>query len=140
MDAARRLAALIAYGRIGLGVSIWAAPGRSIQALGFDPDNPQVVALARLAGTRDLALGGAAAACAHDPVAAATMTRLNAGVDALDALAFGIAMLRRRGINRAALVGTVSGAGAAAFGWALAARLDDSVEATHPPSQAQNLS
>jgi hypothetical protein len=121
---ARRLAALLAYARIGIGASVWAAPRASMHALGFDPRNPQVMALARLAGTRDLALGGAGAVCAADPVAAATITRLNAAVDALDSLAFGIALVRRRGIDRAALIGTLSAGAAAGLGAAVASRLD----------------
>jgi hypothetical protein len=124
VDANRTLAALLAFGRLGIGASVWMAPRSSMHVLGFDPDNPQVVALARLAGTRDIALGGAAAACAGDPLAAATITRLNAAVDALDSVAFGIALVRRSGINRAALVGTVGAAAAAALGAGLASRLD----------------
>ncbi len=121
---ARGLAFLLAFGRIGIGASVWAAPRVSMRALGFDSDNPQVMALARLAGTRDLALGGAAAACVHDPAAAATITRLNAAVDAMDALAFGIALVRRRGINRAALGGTAAAALGAGLGAVVAGRLD----------------
>ena len=121
---AHQIAALLGAARIGIGASVWAAPGPSVRALGFDPDNPQVMSLARLAGTRDLVLGGAAVACADDGPAAATMTRLNAAVDALDALAFGIALVRRQGIDRAGLVGSLSAAAAAAFGLALASRLD----------------
>jgi hypothetical protein len=124
VDPALRLASLIAFARMGIGASVWAAPRASMDALGFDPDNPQVMALARLAGTRDLALGAAAAACAGDPQAAATMARLNAGVDALDAAAFGVALVRRRGIDRAALLGAATAAAAAAIGLGLASRLE----------------
>lgn len=125
----RRLAALLAYARIGVGASVWAAPRGSMRALGFDPDNPQVMALARLAGTRDLALGAGAAATASDAHAASTMLRVNAAVDALDSLAFAIALVRRRGIDRAAAMGTLSAAAAATAGLVLARRLDGSVEA-----------
>jgi hypothetical protein len=126
VDPARTLAALLAYARIGIGASVWAAPRGSMRALGFDPDNPEVTALARLAGTRDLALGGAAAACAGDPLATATITRLNAAVDALDSVAFGIALVRRSGIDRAALMGTVSAAAATGIGVAVARALERS--------------
>lgn len=121
---ARRAALLLALARIGIGASVWTAPRGSMRVVGFDPDNPEVMALARLAGTRDIALGGAAAACSGDPLATATITRVNAGVDALDSLAFGIALARRRGIDRAALMGTVSAAAAAALGLAVASRLE----------------
>jgi hypothetical protein len=119
-----RIAALLGLGRVAIGISVWAAPRRAVGALGFDSDSAQVIALARLAGTRDVALGGAAAACAHDALAAATITRLNAGVDALDALAFGVALIRRRGIDRAGLIGTASAAAGAVTGLLVAARLD----------------
>ncbi|HEX2129745.1 MAG TPA: hypothetical protein VHF58_11065 [Solirubrobacterales bacterium] len=121
---ARPLAAALAFGRIGIGLSVWAIPRGSMRVLGFDPDNPEVMALARLAGTRDLALGAGAAATLDDPAAAATMLRVNAAVDAGDALAFGIALLRRRGIDRAALVGTATAAGAAAVALAVAKRVE----------------
>ena len=118
-----RLAALLAYARIGIGASVWLAPRGSMRALGFDPENPQVMALARLAGTRDLTLGAGAAATLGDPQAAATMLRANAAVDALDSVAFAIALARRRGIDRAALIGTLSAAAAAGLGLAVAATL-----------------
>ena len=124
MDAARQIAGLMACARIGIGVSVWAFPRASMAALGFDPDNPQVMALARLAGTRDLARGAGAAATLGDPGAAATMLRANAAVDAGDALAFGIALVRRRGMNRAALGGVVMAAGATVLGLALASRME----------------
>jgi hypothetical protein len=113
-----RIAALLGLGRVAIGISVWAAPRRAVGALGFDSDSAQVIALARLA------VGGAAAACAHDALAAATITRLNAGVDALDALAFGVALIRRRGIDRAGLIGTASAAAGAVTGLLVAARLD----------------
>jgi hypothetical protein len=122
--AARTLAALLGWARIGVGASVWTAPRGSMLVLGFDPGNPQVMALARLAGTRDIALGAAAAASAGDPLAATTITRVNAIVDGFDALAFGIALLRRDQIQRAAVMGTLSAAAGAVVGVALASRLE----------------
>lgn len=123
ISGARQLAGLLAFARIGIGASVWAFPRGSMRVLGFDPDNPQVMALARLAGTRDLALGAGAAATLDDPDAAATMLLANAAVDALDSLAFAIALVRRRGIDRAAVMGSLSAATAAGCGIALAARM-----------------
>lgn len=100
-----------------------------MRVLGFDPDNPEVMVLARLAGTRDLVLGAGAAATVGDPGTAATMLRVNSAVDALDALAFGIALAHRRGIDRAALIGTASAAGAAVLGAVLASRVDRAAHA-----------
>jgi hypothetical protein len=111
-----RMAPALAAARIAIGAGIWTAPELSMKALGFDPGNAQVRALARLAGTRDLALGALAAASAGDPVAARRMFAVNALVDAGDALAFGIAVKRREGIDRAAVGGALSAAAAAALG------------------------
>jgi hypothetical protein len=93
-----------------------------MRALGFDHENPQVISLARLAGTRDIALGALAVSTHRDPGAAATVAGLNAGVDALDAAAFLIALLRREGIDHAALLGASSAATAAAMGARLSRR------------------
>jgi hypothetical protein len=106
----------LAWTRVGVGVAVWLAPRTSMRVLGFDPANPQVMALARLAGTRDLALGVVAVSTHRDPGAAAIVAGLNAAVDALDAVAFAIAFVRRQGIDRAALLGTTSAATATAIG------------------------
>jgi hypothetical protein len=87
-----------------------------MRVLGFNPADPQVITLARLAATRDLALGAVAVSTHRDAGAAATVAGLNAAVDALDAAAFAIALARRQGIDRAALLGTTSAATAAAVG------------------------
>lgn len=112
----------LALARIAIGASIWAAPRQAMAALGFDAGNPQTMALGRLAGTRDLALGGAALATANDAAAARAMLRLNAAVDAGDALTFAIPLFRREGIDRAAVLGVVSAVAASAAGFWLAAR------------------
>jgi hypothetical protein len=117
-----RLAPLLAAARIGIGAGIWLAPEASMKVLGFDHGNAQVRALARLAGTRDLALGALAAASAGDRSAARRMFAVNALVDAGDALAFGIAVKRREGIDRAAVGGALSAAAAAGVGALLYAK------------------
>ncbi len=122
LPSAERLAPALAAARLSIGAGIWLAPGLSMRALGFDPANAQVRALARLAGTRDLALGGLAAASAGDRAMARKVIGLNAIVDAGDALAFGIALRRREGINQAAIGGALSATAAALIGAWLAAR------------------
>jgi hypothetical protein len=92
--------------------------------LGFDPDNAETMALGRLAGTRDLALGALAVATAGDPGRGAQMARVNALVDAADAVAFGGAVARREGIDRAGVMGAMSAAAANVFGLWLASRLE----------------
>jgi hypothetical protein len=117
------LARLLGLARIGIGVGVWAAPEAAARALGFDSRNPPAMVLARATGTRDIALGAVAAATATDPERAPSVALLCAGVDAGDAVAFGGAVVRREGIDPAALVGTVSALAATAFGVWLASRL-----------------
>jgi hypothetical protein len=107
---------------MAIGAGIWLAPRQAMAALGFDAENPQSLALARLAGTRDLALGAVAVATADDPDRAGKVLRLNAAVDAGDALTFAIPLARREGIDRAALGGVVSATAATILGAWLASR------------------
>lgn len=118
------LARALGLARIGIGVGVWAAPGTAAGVLGFDSRNPQAMLLARATGTRDIALGAIAVATAGDPDQAPSVALLCAGVDAGDAVAFGGAVIRREGIDQAALVGTVSALAATAFGIWLASKLD----------------
>jgi hypothetical protein len=118
----RAVGAGLAWARVAVGAAVWVAPRTSMRALGFDPTNPQVMSLARLAGTRDLALGAVAVSTHRDPDAARAVAGVNAAVDAFDALAFAIALVRRQGIDRAALFGTASAAAAATTGAWLARR------------------
>ncbi len=106
---------------MAIGLGIWLAPRHAMAALGFDGDNPQVLALARLAGTRDLALGTVAVASADDPELAPKILALNAAVDAGDAVTFAIPLMRREGIDRAALGGVISATAASVLGVWLAA-------------------
>ncbi len=117
------LARLAGAGRMALGAGIWLAPCAAMPALGFDRADPQVMALARLAGTRDLATGALAVATAGDPERAAGVARMNAAIDAGDAATFAVALARRQGIDRAAAGGLAGALGAAAFGLWLADRL-----------------
>ena len=102
--------------RMAIGVGIWLAPRPAMRALGFDAGNPQVLALARAAGTRDLALGALALATAGKEEVAPRMLALNAAVDAGDALTFAIPLVRREDIDRAALGGVVSATAASVLG------------------------
>ena len=95
-----------------------------MRLLGFDVDDAAAVALGRVAGTRDVALGALAVATAGDPQRGAAVARVNAAVDAGDAVTFGEAFVRREGIDRAAVMGAVSAAAATAFGLWLAQRLE----------------
>ena len=112
----RALIAGMGAARFGIGASVWIAPRAAMRVLGFEPDNGQVLALARLGGTRDLALGAIAIATRADPTTATAVARVNASVDGFDALAFAIALVRREGIDRAAVMGASSASIAAAIG------------------------
>jgi hypothetical protein len=110
--------------RVAIGAAAWMAPAAGMRFLGFDPEDPQNRALARLAGTRDLALGLLALGALGEPRMMRATSLANACVDAGDATAFAIALVRREGIDRAAVMGTVSASAASAAGFWLANRLN----------------
>ena len=107
-----RLAAIaLAGGRLTIGAGIWLAPRTTLRALGFGlPARPEELAIARIAGTRDLVLGAWQAGATRDREGLARATAAAAACDAGDVLTF--ALLLRAGRSRAGLRG-VLGAGAA---------------------------
>jgi hypothetical protein len=116
-DGTERAAALgLAAGRLAIGIGIWAAPRLAARALGFGLADGEARALARLAGTRDIALGALALEAAADPARRRRTALLNALVDAGDALTFAAALIARDGIDRAALVGVAAAGTATAAG------------------------
>lgn len=116
-----RLAVLaVAAGRLGIGLGAFLTTRRALAALGFDEPGGATVALARLAGGRDLALAAHAFAVADDPARLREAAAIGAAVDAGDAIAFGVALIARDGIDRTAAINAPLGAAAAAVGvWAL---------------------
>jgi hypothetical protein len=54
-------------GRIAIGIGMLAAPEPALRALGFSEVNAATVAVARVAGIRDLVLGGITLAALFDP-------------------------------------------------------------------------
>jgi hypothetical protein len=116
---ARATALAIGAGRVGLGLGISAATGRALALLGFERPQPPTVALARLAGGRDIALGVHTLAVASDPGRLRQATAIGALVDLGDALAFGAALGAGGRIRRTALLNVPIAAGAAIVGaWA----------------------
>jgi hypothetical protein len=107
-------------GRIALGSSICVATDRSLAGLGFERPEPLTRALARLAGSRDVALGAIAlTASGNDGLRRAAIA--GAACDASDAVAFSIAAMQRGELDRATLGGAGLAAAAVAAGlWALA--------------------
>lgn len=120
-EAAARAALLgIAAGRIAIGAGAFGLTRTALVALGFDRPEGGTVALARLAGSRDVALGIHTLAAARDRKRLREAGALGAAVDAADAIAFAAALFGRDGIDRTALLNAPLGAVAAAVGgWAL---------------------
>ncbi len=123
VTAPERLLALgLAGGRIAIGAGLWIAPALSARALGFDRLDSTALALGRIAGTRDLALGAWQLATLEDRRALGRASATVAAVDAADALTFALA-LRDSATRTAGLRGLPAAAGAALAGAWLAARL-----------------
>jgi hypothetical protein len=88
----RTFAVGLAMGRIAIGAGLWLAPRAGARALGFDDPDDRLLAVGRLAATRDLALGAWQLHALSDPGRLRQATALNAAVDAGDALTFALAL------------------------------------------------
>jgi hypothetical protein len=121
--AARSLALALAGGRLAIGAGIWAAPDLAGRALGFGRLDPKARALARLAGTRDIALGALALVALEDVDRTRAIVATNAVVDAGDAVTFGLALTRGEGIGAAAGLGVLTAGVATVSGLILASKL-----------------
>jgi len=114
----RQMVLAIAAGRVAVGVGTLFATRPALGVLGFGETDPSGLALAKLAGGRDLALGTVTLALGDDPAALRTAALAGAMLDGADALTFVIAT-RDRETRRAGLNGVLSGGGAALAGlWA----------------------
>jgi hypothetical protein len=112
----------LALGRLAIGGGVWAVPQGALRALGFRHPGSEHEILARIAGTRDLALGGLQLAVLSSRDRSRLIAAAAAAVDAGDAAAFALA--RARGAERAtAAIGIATAASAAVAGAWLAARL-----------------
>ena len=99
---ARHAAIAIAVARVGIGIGALALTRPALRSIGFaDPDGTSV-ALARLAGGRDIALGVHGLLVRNDAASLRESTLLAAAVDAGDAGAFAAALVSRDGIDRTA--------------------------------------
>jgi hypothetical protein len=114
----RQVALRLGAGRVAIGVGTLFAPRPALQALGFEYPERSAVAIARLAGGRDLALGALTLAAREDRSTLRTLMLASAALDAADAIALGTAT-RHKETRRAGLLGLLSGAAAALAGlWA----------------------
>ena len=89
-DEERLIGAALAAGRIAIGAGIWAAPALAAKALGMKEYEGEALAVARLAGTRDLILGTWLAAELRNGGSPLAPTAALVACDAGDALAFGL--------------------------------------------------
>jgi hypothetical protein len=109
----------IAGGRIAIGVGALLATRPALKVLGFEATDTSARALARLAGSRDIALGLLTFAARDDRERLLEAAAVATAVDLGDAIAFGIAG-RDPAAGRAAVQGILSGGGATVVGaWAL---------------------
>jgi len=122
MTGVERAAALaLAVGRLAIGAGIWAAPRTTMRVLGLEQPGADGLAVARIAGTRDLILGSWQLRAVGDRERLRRATWAAAACDAGDALTF--ALLLRGGRARPGLRGVAAAAPAAALGLWLASRL-----------------
>lgn len=119
IDPLGRQAALgIAAGRVALGAGALLATDPALKALGFSEVGPTARTLARLVGSRDVAVGLLTLAARDDLRALRIATAVSAAIDAADAVTLGLAG-RNPEAGRAGVVGAASGGAAALAGlWA----------------------
>jgi len=121
------MARAFALSRIAVGGAAFAAPKAAARLFAYpsEQDNPTARTMARLFGVRDIALGALVLRYAAEPEIARTLHRVNALVDVGDASAAAIALVRREGIDRAAIVLLAVASSAAATGVYLARNTAD---------------
>lgn len=120
---ARALALASGLGRIAIGVGLAVAPRPALRALGFDDASASTVAVSRIAGGRDIALGVATLAALADPERLRRASLACAFVDAGDAAAFAAAAAEDDGLRAAAIRGLGAAVPATIAGLWVARRL-----------------
>jgi hypothetical protein len=120
---ARLGATSISAARIGIGIAALGFTRPALRALGFGEPDATAVAMARLAGGRDIALGAHGLLSGGDPRRQREATLLGAAVDAGDAFAFAAALAGRDGIDRGAWLNLPLAASAVVAGAWVATRL-----------------
>jgi len=111
-------------GRIAIGLGLALAPRLALSGLGFKDHSAATVAVARIAGGRDIALGATMLLAVGDAERLRAVHVTNAAVDAGDAVAFAAVLAGGdEGVRDAGLHGLAAGAAAAAAGAWVAWRL-----------------
>lgn len=120
----RALALASGLGRLAIGAGLAVAPRAALAALGFRDPGPSTVAVARIAGGRDIALGAATLLALGDGERLRAASIANAAVDAGDTLTFAAALAARDDeVRDAALRGVAAAVPAALAGAWVALRL-----------------
>lgn len=115
---ARRVALQIGASRVAIGVGALVATRPALKALGFDNPERTGMALAKLAGGRDIALGALTLAAHDDARRLRTLLLASSACDVADAVGLGLSA-RHPETRRAGVGGIVSGSAAALAGlWA----------------------
>jgi hypothetical protein len=108
----------MAVARLMVGTGTLLATRPALRGLGFAETNSPGLALAKLAGGRDLALGALTLAVRDDPAALRAAALVSAALDGADALTFTLAIGDPE-TRRGGLCGLLSGGAAALAGiWA----------------------
>jgi len=121
---ARRIALQIGGSRVALGTAIFVATRPALRAMRFPEPGPTGVALAKLGGGRDIAIGGLTLAALSDPDRLRTVILVSNLCDLADAAAFAFAA-RDQQMHLPAFSGVLSGGAAAAVGFWAWRRLGD---------------
>jgi hypothetical protein len=113
-----------AVGRLSIGIGLFAMPRKALAALGFSELDSQGLAVARIAGGRDIAMGAETLLALGDPDRLRRANLLNAAADTGDAAIFAAALaVGDEQVRRAARRGLPGAAVAAAGGVAAAVLL-----------------
>jgi hypothetical protein len=119
-ELARAVVLAVAAGRVVIGTGAFFATRKALALLGFEQPGAAAVALARLAGGRDIALGMHALRAGSDRERLREAATIGAFVDGGDAIAFATALLTRDGIDRTAAMNVpIAGSAVVAGLWAL---------------------
>jgi hypothetical protein len=120
----RLLSAVLGAGRLAIGLGLAVSPRTTLKALGFSDHGTAAVAVARIAGGRDLVMGAATLLALGDAERLRAASLANAAADAGDALTFASVLASGDGdVRDAGLRGLAAAVPAALAGAWVATRL-----------------
>jgi hypothetical protein len=115
---ARQVALQIGASRVAMGTGIFLATRPALRVLGFGGAGPTGLALGKLGGGRDVAIGALTLAARDDRRALRTALLISSACDLSDAVALGVSA-RYPETRKAGIGGVISGSAAAVAGlWA----------------------